>query len=92
MTRLVNSISGRLSLRPPQRDALEILDRVTEIVPPSKSYNLSAALATIQAEREKVAAGGQSELMDILISRDWNDLMGPFTQNPAELIRPPVTR
>ena len=48
------------------------------------------ALATIQREREVVAAGGQSDLMDILISRDWNDLMGPFTQNPAELDRQPV--
>lgn len=50
---------------------------------------VDAALATIQAEREKVANGGESELMDILISRDWNDLMGPFTQNPAELDRAP---
>jgi hypothetical protein len=32
----------------------------------------------------------QSDLMDILISRDWNDLMGPFTQNPAELDRQQV--
>jgi type III restriction enzyme len=32
--REVNAIAGRLSLRPPQRQALEILDRVTEIVPP----------------------------------------------------------
>ncbi|MFQ5381203.1 MAG: 4Fe-4S dicluster domain-containing protein [Dehalococcoidia bacterium] len=47
------------------------------------------ALATIQQEREKVAAGGESELMDLLISRDWNDLLGPFTENPAELERPP---
>jgi hypothetical protein len=26
--------------------------------------------------------------MDILISRDWNDLLGPFTVNPATLDRP----
>lgn len=48
------------------------------------------ALATIEREREVVAAGGASELMDILISRDWNDLLGPFTVNPAELERPPA--
>ena len=36
MNRQVNAIAGRLSLRPPQRQSLEILDRVTEIVPPSK--------------------------------------------------------
>jgi hypothetical protein len=30
--------------------------------------------------------------MDILISRDWNDLLGPFTVNPSTLDRQPVTR
>lgn len=52
---------------------------------------VDAALATLATEREKVAAGGQSELMDILISRHWEDLLGPFDANPAELKRP-VTR
>lgn len=47
------------------------------------------ALDTIREEREKAARGEDSELMDILISRDWNDLMGPFTRNPAELERIP---
>ena len=37
MHRQVNAIAGRLSLRPPQRRSLEILDRVTEIVPPHKA-------------------------------------------------------
>jgi hypothetical protein len=32
----VNAISNRLSLRQPQRDALEILDRVCEVVKPDK--------------------------------------------------------
>ena len=36
MHRQVNAITGRLSLRPPQRRSLEILDRVTEIVPSNK--------------------------------------------------------
>jgi type III restriction enzyme len=36
MNSLVNSIAGRLSLRPPQRRSLEILDRITEIVPPQR--------------------------------------------------------
>jgi len=31
--RHVNAIAGRLSLRPPQRKSLELLDRVTEIAP-----------------------------------------------------------
>ena len=43
MNRHVNTIAGRLSLRPPQRDSLEILDRVTLIVPPRKGSDLAAA-------------------------------------------------
>lgn len=50
MNRLVNSIAGRLSLRPPQRRSLEILDRITEIVPPHKGVDLEAALAAIHSE------------------------------------------
>jgi type III restriction enzyme len=50
LNRYVNSIAGRLSLRPPQRQSLEILDRVTEIVPPRKGIDLQAALAAIHSE------------------------------------------
>ena len=50
MNRHVNAIAGRLSLRPPQRQSLEILDRVTEIVPPKKGADLSAALDAIKNE------------------------------------------
>lgn len=50
MNRHVNAIAGRLSLRPPQRHSLEILDRITEIVPPKKGADLDAALATIHSE------------------------------------------
>jgi len=50
MNRHVNAIAGRLSLRAPQRQSLEILDRVTEIVPPKKGADIAAALATIQSE------------------------------------------
>lgn len=48
--RHVNSIAGRLSLRPPQRRSLEILDRVTEIVSPSKTTDLAAALEIVRSE------------------------------------------
>ena len=44
MNKHVNAIAGRLSLRPPQHRSLEILDRVTEIVPPSKSPDASPAM------------------------------------------------
>ncbi len=51
--------------------------------------NVEQALATIEAERGRVAAGGQSELMDILISRNWNDMLGPYKQDPGVLERSP---
>lgn len=50
MNALVNTIAARLSLRPPQRSALEILARVTEIAPPTKGGDTAAALAVIQSE------------------------------------------
>ncbi len=50
MNRLVNAIAGRMSLRPPQHRSLEILDRVTEIVPLRKEHDAQAALATIHSE------------------------------------------
>lgn len=48
--RHVNAIAGRLSLRQPQRRSLEILDRVAEIVPPTKATDLAAALEIIKTE------------------------------------------
>jgi type III restriction enzyme len=50
MNRHVNAIAGRLSLRPPQRRSLEILDRITEIVPAKKDTDVAAALAAIRSE------------------------------------------
>jgi type III restriction enzyme len=50
LNRQVNAIAGRLSLRPPQRRSLEILDRITEIAPASKNVDLQAAIMAIQNE------------------------------------------
>ena len=50
MNRNVNAIAGRLSLRPPQRLSLEILDRITEIAPPGKTNDVASALAAIRSE------------------------------------------
>jgi len=50
MNRHVNAIAGRLSLRAPQRRSLEILDRITEIVPPNKGADIAAALEIIHSE------------------------------------------
>src|SRR6266704_1537957 len=55
MNRHVNAIAGRLSLRKPQRDSLEILDRITEIVPPKRGADIQAALDSIQSEYPSVA-------------------------------------
>jgi len=46
----INSISNRLSLRTPQRDSLEILARLCEIVDLSKDADPAAALNTIRSE------------------------------------------
>lgn len=50
MNRHVNAIADRLSLRPPQRRSLEILDRITEIAPPTKDSDTAAALEAIRSE------------------------------------------
>lgn len=54
MNRHVNSVSGRLSLRAPQRESLEILARVADIIPLSKDRDLQQALAVIQSEYPSV--------------------------------------
>lgn len=46
----VNAISNRLSLRPPQRDSLEILARVCDIVTLQKNGNTNEALKIINSE------------------------------------------
>lgn len=46
----VNSISNRLSLRPPQRDSLEILSRICEITTLEKNGDIAQALEIIKSE------------------------------------------
>ena len=56
MNSVVNAIANRLSLRPPQRDSLEILARVAELLAldrvasGSQETDLAGSLKTIQAE------------------------------------------
>lgn len=52
--RQVNAIAGRLSLRPPQRDSLLLLDRVCEIIQPRKGQDVAAALEVIRSEFPQV--------------------------------------
>jgi type III restriction enzyme len=46
----INSISNRLSLRPPQRDSLEILARVCDIIDLDKGADPAKALEVIKSE------------------------------------------
>ena len=50
MNACINNITGRLSLRHPQRESLEILARVADIMPLKKDRDVTQALQTIQAE------------------------------------------
>ncbi len=50
MNRHLNAISNRLSLRTPQKESLEILARVTEIISLDKDRDVVAALETIKSE------------------------------------------
>lgn len=45
---------------------------------------VQAAMNTLEVERNKRQNGQPSELMDILISRNWLDRFGPFTKSPRE--------
>ncbi len=50
MNRHVNAIAGRLSLRPPQRRSLEILDRITEIAPLKQKSDPADLLDILRGE------------------------------------------
>lgn len=52
----VNAISGRLSLRPPQRTSLEILARVMEVAAPRKGAEPMEVLEAVQREFPDVKA------------------------------------
>jgi len=54
MNRYVNTISGRLRLRPPQWPSLEVLDRIVEISPPKKGADAVSALEIIKREYSSV--------------------------------------
>jgi steroid C-25 hydroxylase beta subunit len=43
------------------------------------------SLKILKAEMEKTRGGGESELMDLLISRRWLDMFGPLTKDPSTI-------
>jgi type III restriction enzyme len=55
VNRQVNSVSGRLSLRAPQHESLQILARVTEIIALAKGSNVEHELALVRSEYPSVA-------------------------------------
>ena len=48
MKPVVYAIENRLSLRPPQRDSLQILDRVCDLLPLEKNTDIAHALEAIR--------------------------------------------
>lgn len=50
MNNIVNNIANRLSLRNPQRQSLEILDRVCEILPINEQSDIETSLAKINQQ------------------------------------------
>ncbi len=50
----VNAITGRMSLRPPQRESLEILARVCDILPLEKRTDAAQGLTAIRSEYPSV--------------------------------------
>lgn len=50
----INAIANRLSLRPPQRDSLEILARLCDIISLKKNADAAEALKAVQAEYASV--------------------------------------
>lgn len=84
-------------LSPPRLDAEGRVDRSKSRVPMAYLRYLlgpevEGALDTMQKEMEKVRNGGKSELMEILIAKDWKAMFSPFETDPATLERPPAPR
>lgn len=54
MSKHVGNIAGRLSLRAPQKQSLELLDRVMSVAAPHKNRDAAAVLSAIKAEFKTV--------------------------------------
>jgi len=76
-------------LSPPQLDAdgdpTEVPRIPTEYLVSLFGPRVVEVLEKIKHERERVQRGETSELMDLLISRKWLDMFGPFTKHPREV-------
>jgi nitrate reductase beta subunit len=66
-------------------------DTVNSRIPPEYLESLFGpkvvdALDRLKSEMAKVRDGGSSELMTTLIAYRWQELLGPFTADPADII------
>ena len=59
--RHVHAIAGRLSLRPPQRESLELLHEIVEVLNPSKEQDVVSALSAFKGAFTDVVAKGFEE-------------------------------
>ena len=76
-------------LAPPALDENGEPDPSRPRIPPEELRRLfgpevDQALATLQQERERQRDGG-SELMNLLIARHWQELLGPWAKDPSEV-------
>jgi type III restriction enzyme len=78
MNRQVNAIANRLSLRPPQRESLAILDRITELISPSKEIDGRYASKVIQVDSSKSGAEEDQMIQRLLAVES--------TEEPTEII------
>jgi DMSO reductase family type II enzyme iron-sulfur subunit len=77
-------------LAPPRLNADASLDESTPRIPMEELERLfgpqvGQALDTLTAEMKKKRKGEPSELMDTLIVYHWNELLGPYTRDPATI-------
>jgi len=77
-------------LAPPRLNPDRSFDESTPRIPTEYLEGLfgpgvQQALGTLKGEMEKKRRGESSELMDMLIVYRWQELLGPFAQDPAEI-------
>jgi ethylbenzene hydroxylase subunit beta/complex iron-sulfur molybdoenzyme family reductase subunit beta len=77
-------------LAPYRLNANGSLDESTPRIPPYELERLfgpqvNQALKTLKVEMERKRDGKPSELMDTLIVYHWNELLGPYTKDPATI-------
>ncbi len=77
-------------LAPYRLNANGSLDESKPRIPPQELERLfgpqvNQALETLKVEMERKRDGKPSELMDTLIVYHWNELLGPYTKDPAAI-------